>query len=334
MTEKEAQMPRYPLRLIPISRNAIWGGKRLLTEWNKIGVNGGLAESWELSVRSDETVTIANGPAKGMRLDDYFRASGWDCVSPTFSENEKFPLLAKLIDAGDCLSVQVHPDDAYAAAVEGDLGKTEMWYVVEADEGASIICGLQEGVSREDFQKALAEGRLSEVMHTQPVRAGEHYFIPSGQLHAIGAGILIAEIQQNSDLTYRVYDYERRQADGTLRPLHVAKAIDVVKPFTEQEVLAQAMWMGDATNDEGEMLVNCQYFSVSRLAVHGKQDLSAGAESFTHLLCVAGEGRLRWQGESFEIARGDSYWIPAGMGAYALEGTLTVLLSRPQIRKI
>ena len=317
-------MKKYPLQVSYTAKSAIWGGQTLAKSWGKRGEGENIAETWELSVRPKEMATVLNGEAKGMTLEDYIEACGADCVSPVYRVGDRFPLLVKLIDACDRLSVQVHPDDAYASSVEHDSGKTEMWYIVDAEPGASIVYGLREGVSREDFAAAVAEKRLDEVMNTRPVRAGESYFIPAGMVHAIGAGILIAEIQQNSDLTYRVYDYDRRQADGSLRPLHTEKALDVIRPYTDGEVREIAFMRGEGS---AELLANGQYFKVEKLEIGKAVSRARNKDSFSSLLCLEGDGYLICGEERFPIRRGDSYFLPAGMGEYGVEGRLTLIHS-------
>ena len=318
-------MKRYPLQLSYIAKSAIWGGQTLREAWGKQGGGENIAETWELSVRSNEMATVLNGEAKGMTLAEVLRLWGADCVSSDYREGDRFPMLVKLIDAEDKLSVQVHPDDAYASVVEGDSGKTEMWYIVDAREGASIIYGLKDGVDREKFARAVENGNLSEVMNTVPVEAGESYFIPAGMLHAIGAGILIAEIQQNSDLTYRVYDYDRRGADGSLRPLHTKKALDVVRPFTEAEV-EEIRFARGKTNDE-DCLACSRYFQAHRVTVEGCQTFIQSKDSFASLLCLEGDGEVYYEGTSYPVSKGDSYFLPAGLGKYELRGHLTLIRS-------
>ena len=236
-----------------------------------------------------------------------------------------FPLLIKLIDACDALSLQVHPDDTYAARVENDRGKTEMWYIVEADEGAELIFGLQDGVTREDFAKAVKENDPERVLKRCPVHAGECYFIPAGMTHAIGKGILIAEIQQNCDLTYRVYDYNRRGADGSLRELHVEKAMDVVRPFTEDEVESIRYSRRSDTLANGEVLADCEFFRVEKLTVKGKNDLPDCAR-MRHVLCLSGDGAFVFDGERYPISKGESYFLPPLRGL-AVEGAFAALVS-------
>ena len=193
----------YPLRLIGVTKSPVWGGTRLLREWNKNADAPTVGESWELTVREKEIATVTNGEHCGRNLAELIAEYGEALTGGNFGATD-FPLLIKLLDANDNLSVQVHPDDSYAASVEHDRGKTEMWYVVDADEGAEIICGLADGINTADFANAVANGRTLEVLKHLEVRPGEVCFIPAGLPHAIGKGILIAEIQQNCDLTYRV----------------------------------------------------------------------------------------------------------------------------------
>lgn len=319
-------MKRYPIKLTYISKNAIWGGKKLMNEWGKQSADDAIAETWELSVRDKEMATVASGEAKGMTLRDYIAACGADCVSPNYTLDKPFPLLVKFIDAADRLSVQVHPDDIYAHDVESDVGKTEMWYIVDADEGAEIICGLADGASEDDFAVAVKEGRTADVLRRVPVKKGDFFFIPAGQVHAIGAGILIAEIQQNSDLTYRVYDYDRVGADGKKRPLHVEKALDVTRVWSDTDCDAVAFSRGKECVD-GQLLANSKYFSVVKKIVSSRLSATVTQKSFCHLLCIDGEGTLSFNDEQLNITRGDSFFLPAGMGDYSIDGNLTVICS-------
>ena len=318
-------MKYYPLRLSYYAKTALWGGDTLKTAWNKPCEFDKLAETWELTVRPEADNRVLGGALDGRSLGELVAQD--PLMVSDRGEGDFFPLLIKLIDARDRLSVQVHPDDDYARRVEGDQGKTEMWYIVDATEDAEIIYGLPDGVDRDDFRRAFSEGRVNEAVHRVKVRAGETYFIPSGLLHAIGDGCLIGEIQQNSDLTYRVYDYDRRGADGQLRELHVEKAMDVIRPFSEAEVDA-IRFSRTPQYEEGECLAACPYFEVRRLVLDGTPTtLEVRAASFRHLLCVGGSGVIRFEGEAYPIARGDSYFLPAGLGTCMLEGDATLLVS-------
>ncbi|MBO5653727.1 MAG: class I mannose-6-phosphate isomerase [Clostridia bacterium] len=314
----------YPLKLHPLSKTALWGGNKLRESYGKSSEHEKISETWELSVRAGDTCLIENGSAAGMLLSDYFLDYGKHLIGKGYS-GERFPLLVKFIDACDTLSVQVHPDDAYALANEKDPGKTEMWYVVEAEEGSELVYGLRDGVTAEDFKKAVDDGAYESVMRRVKVKAGETYFIPSGMLHAIGAGLLIAEIQQNSDLTYRVYDFDRRGADGKLRPLHVDKAKAVTRPFTEEEIHAVRYSRG--VSEDERLLADCSYFRVLRL--ENGDDLTVTEDSFVHLLCTEGEGYILFEKEKYPFEKGDSYFLPAGLGEVSVVGNSLLLASTP-----
>lgn len=318
-------MKFYPLRLQYYAKTALWGGNTLKNEWNKPCDFDKLAETWELTVRPEVSNKILEGALAGKTLGEF--VTQYPLAVCPAGVGEFFPLLIKLIDARDRLSVQVHPDDTYAHDVEHDQGKTEMWYIVDAAEDAEIIYGLAEGTDNAAFRRAFADGAVLNAVNRVKVRAGETYFIPSGLLHAIGDGCLIGEIQQNSDLTYRVYDYDRRGTDGKLRELHVDKAMDVIRPFSEEEI--GAIRFSRAPRYEiGECLAACPYFEVHRLTLDDNTvTLDVTGESFRHLLCIGGEGALVHDGVSYSVTRGDSFFLPAGMGECTLEGTLSLLVS-------
>ena len=313
----------YPLKLVPVPKEILWGGSKLKERYHKTAPFEKLAESWELTVRPAEMNTIENGSAAGMTLEEYIRRAGYGIVSPHY-DGSRFPLLIKFIDACDRLSIQVHPDDAYALAHEGELGKTEMWYIVEAEPGASLVYGLNPSVTEKDFAGAVHAGKIGETLRQVPVHAGETYFIPSGQIHAIGAGILIAEIQQNSNVTYRVYDYDRRQADGSLRQLHTEKALDVVRVRSEAEIDAIRFARGKS---DASVIADCPYFRVRRLTPEHFPFTLRAADSFLSVLCTSGEGELLCESAVYPIRCGDSYFIPRGCAPCEVRGTPELLVS-------
>ena len=317
----------YPLKLTGVTKSPIWGGTRLLKDWNKKSDRETVGESWELTVRAQEMCRVANGELAGQPFDALMQTYGGDLTGKVMTVAE-FPLLIKLIDAQDTLSVQVHPDDEYAARVENDRGKTEMWYIVEADEGAELVCGLADGVDRAAFAKAVAEGRISEALYHRPVHAGEVYFIPAGLAHAIGRGILIAEIQQNCDLTYRVYDYDRRQADGSLRELHVEKALEVIRPFRADEIDAIAYARTAGKPDGEDVLADCEYFRVEKRVLSDIPTELAKSGTMRHLLCLSGKGTLVCNGVSYPISKGDSWLLPAALDRVTATGDPTLLVSQ------
>ncbi|MBQ8420245.1 MAG: class I mannose-6-phosphate isomerase [Clostridia bacterium] len=306
-----------PLKLGMITKKIIWGGERLAREYGKGTPGEKIAESWELTDRADGVNTIVGGTFDGMLLSDYLNAhkdevkKGWD--------GERFPLLIKLIDAEADLSIQVHPDDEYAAAHTTDLGKTEMWYIVDAAPDARIIYGLKKKYSAAEVRAAIENGTLEELMNYVPVKKGETYFIPSGMVHAICRGILIAEIQQNSNITYRVYDYNRRGADGKLRELHVDDALAVIDKIEDPSAVR-----ADA-NDELGIIAKCGYFTVYHF--EKAFTMTATEESFVHLLCLGGEAVITWNGGEMNIKKGESVYIPADFGEFAVSEGADIVVS-------
>jgi len=313
----------YPLKLSYTTAHMIWGGTRLVEEWGKESDILPLAETYELSVRDDGHMSfIENGEFSGMTLREYIEKNGNRTVSDTYSGG-RFPLLIKFIDASDRLSVQVHPNDIYAKDVENDSGKTEMWYIIDAEPGAKIIYGLKDGVTQEDFARAVAGNDLDRVMNYVEVNKGESYFVPSGMLHAIGKGILIAEIQQNSDLTYRVYDYDRLGVDGKPRELHVKKALDVVRPFNESEIEKICYSEGKKDSD---CLANGKYFKVFHITERSK--LFADKKSFHSIIVLANGAELIYKNDKYTLKKGDSWFLPAGTGEYFIDGqNIDILVS-------
>ena len=297
---------KYPLKLKAVCKEIIWGGNRLKSEYGKVADLDKIAESWELTVRHDGLNVIENGEYAGMTLGEYLG-----------DKAEGFPLLIKLIDACDKLSIQVHPDDTYAKEKEGEYGKTEMWYIVDAEPGAKLVYGLRD-YDKDTFRAAVADGTLEKYMNAVDVKKGDIFFIPSGLVHAIGAGILIAEIQQSSNVTYRVYDYMRRGKDGKLRELHVDKALDVIVDYTEEEI--DAIRYEDGR--DASALANCRYFKVDRYVL--TEDVTLGSDSsFTHVLALSGEGTVG----GVSIKKGESILLPEGYHAVASGAGLEIITS-------
>lgn len=306
------------MSLRPVSKEIIWGGDRLKREYGKKAPFDKLAESWELAVREKEMCTVAYGRYAGMKLGDVIALDRAAVLGTKALRYDRFPLLIKFIDAQDRLSIQVHPDNEYSLRNEGELGKTEMWYIVAADEGAQLVYGLRDGVTVDDFAEAVHSGRTEEALNYVNVHAGEVYFIPSGQVHAIGAGILIAEIQQNSDITYRVYDYNRPGADGKPRQLHTEKAIDVVRLRNEDEISALRYSNGKPEDDS--LLASCEYFEVKRLK-SDTDNIVVGDDSFLSVLVLESDGAvITSNGETYEIKKGESIFVPAGCGEITVTG--------------
>lgn len=316
----------YPLKLRAPLKSYLWGGAKLKERYGKETALPTVAESWELACRPEGTSVVENGAFAGQTLDAYLRVAGRCVLGERAAGCESFPLLVKLIDASGDLSVQVHPDDARADRAAGEAGKTELWYVVDAEPGASLLYGLRRELSRAEFVRRIAENSLLEVCNRVPVARGDVFFIPAGTLHAIGQGVLIAEIQQNSNTTYRIYDYDRKDADGKPRQLHVDKALDVTC-LTPPEALPSFPALRFLDGYELRLLASCAHFSAYHVAVHARCALRATTESFHSLLMLDGALTLRWGEASLALRRGDSVFVPASLGAYALEGEGEALLS-------
>lgn len=315
------------MKLIPATKDIIWGGRRLIDSYNKSCDAERLAESWELTVRPDGMSKIANGEYAARTLGEFIDAAGADVIGAGY-DGDRFPLLIKLIDARDRLSIQVHPSDEYSLKNENEYGKTEMWYIVEVDEGAELVFGLSSDYTPEGFKAALDAGRVEDMLRRVKVHAGEVYFIPSGLVHAIGAGILICEIQQNSNVTYRVYDYNRPGADGKPRPLHVNKALDVIVNYTPAEIEALRFSRGvKPSDDSSALLAACDKFVVTRYDVAGSVAVDADETSFVSLTFTDGDGVIVFDGCEYEFTKGDTYFLPAGMGRAEIRSDRAVAIA-------
>ncbi|MDD7218972.1 MAG: class I mannose-6-phosphate isomerase [Clostridia bacterium] len=309
------------LKLKPSCKDYLWGGTRLKTEFGKEYDKEPLAESWELSCHPDGPSYIVNGEFAGKTLQEYIDANGKTEVTGTHCKDfEMFPVLIKFIDARKDLSIQVHPDDSFALENEGQYGKTEMWYVVDAQEGASLFYGFSREVSEKEFKERIRNHTLPEVLNKVMIHKGDVLFIDPGTIHAIGAGSLIAEIQQNSNVTYRVYDYGRKGPDGKERQLHVDKALKV----TSRRPAAK-------DRDFGCHVASCKYFTVDKIVLDGfrRKKISGEADetSFVSVLVLNGSGKVSCNGETVEVKKGDSIFITAGSGEYELEGTFEALMT-------
>lgn len=293
-------------RLTPACKDNIWGGNKL-RRYGKESEKDRIAESWELSFTDGGEAKIEDGRV----MTEAFSRSAWGTSAEKF---HAFPVLTKFIDAKDKLSVQVHPSDEYALERGGQFGKTEMWYVVEADEGAGLYMGLERKCDPDEFARAVADGSVEELLCFKQVKRGDVYFIPSGTIHAIGAGVVIFEIQQNSTLTYRLYDYMRRDKDGNLRELHVDKAMKVslLEPYRGSEF---------DKNDES-LIGTCEYFETRKYQLNFTKNIfNVENDSFLSITCVGGTGTI----EGEKISLGDTFFIPAGTGEITVEGELEII---------
>lgn len=304
----------YTLKLKPTLKDYLWGGTRLKDEFKMQTDLEKVAEAWVLSAHNDGPSVVLNGELRGKTLVEAVSAFGKECLGENGQKFSYFPLLIKLIDAKDDLSVQVHPCDEYALRVEGEYGKTEMWYIVDCEEGATLYYGFKEQITKEEFAKKIADNTLTEVLNKAPVKKGDVFFIPAGTIHAIGKGILIAEIQQNSNTTYRVSDYGRLGADGKPRELHIDKAVEVTEltPPKKSDELKEGV------------LADCEYFKVKIFDTEKQGTITVDNSSFVALLCLDGEVEV----DGVELKKGDSAFIPAGKGEICFKGKATLIESR------
>ncbi len=305
-------------KLIPACKDYLWGGNKIREEFGVEFDGNPLAESWELSVHPDGPSVISTGEFEGMSFRNYIQKFGVAAMGSACEKFEDFPILIKFIDAKDNLSVQVHPDNEFALENEGQYGKTETWYIVDAKEGAGIYYGVKKAMTEEEFAAHIADNTILDYLNFQKVRPGEMYFIKAGTLHAIGEGCLIAEIQQNSNVTYRVYDFGRVGADGKPRELHIEKAKKVsnLKP----------VYGGYSF---GNHLADCEYFTVDDLSVMGSKVVEADETSFKSILVLDGEGSIRLEetGEIVDFKKGDSIFISAGSNRAVICGTLRGIMT-------
>ena len=307
------------LKLKPSCKDYLWGGHRLVEEYGKEYDGEILAETWELSCHPDGPSTIVNGAYAGKTLEEYIEAEGKEVLGTNCRRFRDFPILTKFIDAKQDLSIQVHPDNRYALKNEGQYGKTEMWYVVDAGKEAFLYYGFKKEVSKEEFARRIREDTLLEVLNAVPVQKGDVLFIESGTIHAIGKDILIAEIQQNSNVTSRVYDYGRVGKDGKKRDLHIEKAIAV----TNRVPLIKS-------RSSYPHVADCDYFTVDKLNLDGRMmcrvEGTVSEESFVSILILDGEGVVSC-GNKVSYQKGDSLFLPAGSGAYVIEGSCDALIT-------
>lgn len=312
----------YPLRFQPLFQGRIWGGNGLFTEFGRSLPRDKIGESWEITCREGAVSQVAAGPLKGKKLTELMAEYGAALLGEKIAAGNGFPLLLKILDAQDILSVQVHPDDGFAAVHEGSVGKNEVWYILKAEPGAKIVYGLRPEVTKEDFVSALKRGQLAACLNEVAVRPGEIYPVPPGLVHALGKGIMVVELQQNSDLTYRIYDWDRVDAGGQPRPLHVDKALQVI----EFGLTPPGPFSTEGTS--GFELEN-EDFSLGYHRVNGEKPMQQNPDAFALLTVVAGEGAIRHRGRIYPLQYGDSYLLPACLGQYDLCGNMGLLIGVP-----
>lgn len=312
----------YPLQFEPIFKERIWGGEKLKTLLNKPITSKITGESWELSTVKDDVSVIANGDWKGKSLteiiDKFPEAILGKDVYKRFGK--QFPLLFKYLDAREDLSIQVHPNDELAKKRHNSFGKTEMWYVLQADENARIIVGFKEKSSLEGYLKSLKDNSIISILDSKAAQPGDVFFLETGTVHAIGAGLLVAEIQQTSDITYRIYDFDRVDADGNKRELHVDLALEAIN-YEKTDTYKSY----DKKINESNEIVDCPYFTTNFLPLDGDILVEKRNNSFTVYMCTEGNFELKTETENFQYKKGDTILVPADLTSFELEGKASLL---------
>ncbi len=312
------------LKLAPVFKDYIWGGERLKNDFGFKSDYDKIAEGWMLACHKDGKNIIENSEYAGLTLDKALELAGSEKLAGTRSlDFPYFPVLIKLIDAKDNLSIQVHPDNDYAQRVEGEYGKTEIWYVLDATDDAQLIYGFKKKISSEEFKTAIENNTLTDVLNTVKVKKGDLFFIEAGTVHAIGKGTLIAEIQQNSNSTYRVYDYGRVGADGKPRELHIKKAVDVSvtePPKYDTKPMGESVDNGDYIST---LLTKCDLFTVNHYDVKKSVELFTDEKSFNHILVTDGCGEI----DGMKFKKGGSFFVPASYGKYTINGKCEIIVT-------
>jgi len=312
----------YPLQFEPILKERIWGGTKLSTFLNKTIENETTGESWEISNVPDNSSCVVNGIFKGKSLSELIHIAPVELLGSLTIEKygEQFPLLFKFIDAREDLSIQLHPNDELAQKRHQSFGKTEMWYVMQADESARLIVGFKENTNQETYLKCLENKKLVTILQEYPVKQGDVFFLETGTIHAIGAGVVVAEIQQTSDITYRIYDWDRVDANGFGRELHTELALDAINyNKTESKVNYQAV------ENQSVDMVKCPFFTTTILELTTSFIWHKKQEAFTVFMCTEGHFELLYNEEVFQYKKGDTLLIPAIISEVTLKGTATLL---------
>ena len=312
----------YPFTFEPIFKERIWGGTKLRDVFHKMISSKTTGESWEISTVTNDVSIISNGIYQGKSLNELIEQFPEDILGKEVFKRfgTQFPLLFKFLDANQDLSIQVHPNDELAKKRHNSFGKTEMWYVMQADEGARLIVGFKENTDSKSYTKALENNNLLPLLKEIPVKKGNVFLLETGTVHAIGAGILLAEIQQTSDVTYRLYDWDRVDANGKSRALHTELALDAINFKT---ISPQKHYQ--TLPNEAVTLVDCPYFKTELILIADELTLDNSGDSFFVLMCVEGSCELTVDNFTYSFALGQTILVPAALASFQLRGKATLL---------
>lgn len=314
----------YPLKFEPILKDKIWGGQKLKSILNKNSNLPNIGESWEISDVEGDTSVVINGSLEGQSLKQLLSTYKEDLIglqNYRIFEN-KFPLLIKFIDAREDLSIQLHPNDELAAKRHNSFGKTEMWYVMQADEGSNLIVGFNQKVTPKLYLEHLEDKTLTKILNFDKVKTGDTYFIEVGRIHAIGAGVMLAEIQQTSDVTYRVYDWDRKDDQGNERELHNDLALDAIGFDMEDDFRIEYQKEKNHSNK----MVSCPYFTTNYLQLDAPIEKHNSHDSFVIYICVEGNAEIITENHSELIKKGETVLIPAAITSYQIASKNATLL--------
>ncbi len=314
----------YPLKFQPILKDKIWGGEKLIEDFNKSSSSKQLGESWEISTVPGDISIVSNGELKGQSLQYLLNEFKAELLGKKNFERfgKDFPLLIKFIDAKQDLSIQLHPNDQLAKKRHNSFGKTEMWYVMDSDKDANLIVGFNQEMSREIYLKHLEEKTLTKILNFDKVKEGDTYFIEAGRVHAIGAGVLLAEIQQTSDVTYRVYDWDRVDADGNERELHNDIAIDAFDFKMKNNFRVDYKKSKNVSNE----MVNCPFFTTNYIELTSELNKQNKQDSFIIYMCVDGNVNIETNTTKERISKGETILIPAVIKDFKLHSHYAKLL--------
>ncbi|MEO5775541.1 MAG: type I phosphomannose isomerase catalytic subunit [Flavobacterium sp.] len=315
-------MKLYPLQFEPILKERIWGGTKLKTYLNKPITSDITGESWEISSVENDISIVANGSLKGKSLNQVINEFPEAVLGMKVFEQfgKQFPLLFKYLDAREDLSIQLHPNDKLAKKRHNSFGKTEMWYVMQADTDSRLLVGFKEKSTPEQYLKHINDKTIVAILDFKKVKQGDVFFLATGTIHAIGAGIVVAEIQQTSDITYRIYDFDRVDANGNKRELHVDLSLDAIN-YETVEAQKHYSKVENVSNE----VVNCKYFTTNFIPLDGNTRIYKHGESFTVYMCVDGDFQLIIDDETFTYRKGDTVLLPACLTDFQLSGKASIL---------